>query len=112
LKKANALEKQPLILVLCCQMCRYLLNIKLNIKGHRRWIQFTPIDYWYVWSCTADFYAFDVGVYTHIGMYKCMYIKRCGVVDIASASGMRRPEFESRHGKRFLGKHSSAVVYT
>jgi hypothetical protein len=31
-------------------------------------------------------------------------------MDIASASGMRRPGFESRQGKRFLGKHRSAIV--
>jgi hypothetical protein len=36
---------------------------------------------------------------------------RRGAVDIASASGKRRPGFESRQGIRFLGKHSSAVVY-
>jgi hypothetical protein len=36
---------------------------------------------------------------------------RLGALDIASASGMRRPGFESRRGIRFLGKHSSAVVY-
>jgi hypothetical protein len=36
---------------------------------------------------------------------------RRGKVDIASASGTRRPGFESRQGIRFLGKHSSAVVY-
>jgi hypothetical protein len=36
---------------------------------------------------------------------------RRGAVDIASTSGMRRPEFESHQGIRFLGKHSSAVVY-
>jgi hypothetical protein len=36
---------------------------------------------------------------------------RRGAVDIASASRMRRPGFESRQGIRFLGKHSSAVVY-
>jgi hypothetical protein len=36
---------------------------------------------------------------------------RPGAVDIASASGTRRPEFESREGIRFLGNHSSAVVY-
>jgi hypothetical protein len=34
-----------------------------------------------------------------------------GVVDIASASGTGRPGFESLQGIRFLGKHSSAVVY-
>jgi hypothetical protein len=34
-----------------------------------------------------------------------------GAVDIAFASGTRRPVFESRQGIRFLGKHSSAVVY-
>jgi hypothetical protein len=32
---------------------------------------------------------------------------RRGAVDIASASGTRRPGFESRQGIRFLGKHSS-----
>jgi hypothetical protein len=32
-------------------------------------------------------------------------------VDIASASGTRRPGFESRQVLRFLGKHSSADVY-
>jgi hypothetical protein len=32
-------------------------------------------------------------------------------VDIESASGTRRPWFESHQGIRFLGKHSSAVVY-
>jgi hypothetical protein len=32
-------------------------------------------------------------------------------VDIASASGTRRPGFESRQGIRFLGKHTSAVVF-
>jgi hypothetical protein len=36
---------------------------------------------------------------------------RRGTVDIASASRTRRPGFESRHGIRFLGKHSGAVVY-
>jgi hypothetical protein len=36
---------------------------------------------------------------------------RRGAVDIATASGTRRPGFESRQGIRFLGKHSSAVVY-
>jgi hypothetical protein len=36
---------------------------------------------------------------------------RRGAMDIASASGMRRPGFESRQGIRFLGKHSNAVVY-
>jgi hypothetical protein len=36
---------------------------------------------------------------------------RRGAVDIASASGTRRPGFEYRQSKRFLGKHSSAVVY-
>jgi hypothetical protein len=35
--------------------------------------------------------------------------KRRGAVDIASASGSRRPGFESRQGIRFLGKQSSAV---
>jgi hypothetical protein len=33
-----------------------------------------------------------------------------GAVDIASASGTRRPGFEPLQGIRFLGKHSSAVV--
>jgi hypothetical protein len=37
--------------------------------------------------------------------------RRRGEVDIASASGTRRPGFESRQGIKFLGKHSSAVVY-
>jgi hypothetical protein len=32
-------------------------------------------------------------------------------VDIASASGTRRPGFESRQGIMFLGNHSSSVVY-
>jgi hypothetical protein len=32
-------------------------------------------------------------------------------VDIPSSSGTRRPGFKSRQGIRFLGKHSSAVVY-
>jgi hypothetical protein len=32
-------------------------------------------------------------------------------VDIASASGARRPGFKSRQGIMVLGKHSSAVVY-
>jgi hypothetical protein len=32
-------------------------------------------------------------------------------MDIASASGTRRPGFKSRQGLRFLGKHSSAVVF-
>jgi hypothetical protein len=36
---------------------------------------------------------------------------RRGAVDIASASRTRRPGFEFRRGIRFLGKHSSAVVY-
>jgi hypothetical protein len=36
---------------------------------------------------------------------------RRGAVNIASASGTRRPGFESHQGIRFLGKHSSAVVY-
>jgi hypothetical protein len=36
---------------------------------------------------------------------------RRGAVDIASASGTRRPMFESRQGIRFLMKHSSAVLY-
>jgi hypothetical protein len=36
---------------------------------------------------------------------------RRGAVDIAPASGTRRPGFESRQGIRFLGKHSSAVVF-
>jgi hypothetical protein len=36
---------------------------------------------------------------------------RRGAVDIASASGTRRPGFKSRQGMRFLEKHSSAVVY-
>jgi hypothetical protein len=36
---------------------------------------------------------------------------RRGAVDIASASGTRRPGFESRQGRMFLGKHGSAVVY-
>jgi hypothetical protein len=35
---------------------------------------------------------------------------RRGTVDIASASGTRRPGFESRLGIRFLGEHSSAVM--
>jgi hypothetical protein len=34
-----------------------------------------------------------------------------GAVDIASASGTRRPGFESHKGVRFLGKHSSVVVF-
>jgi hypothetical protein len=34
-----------------------------------------------------------------------------GAVDIASASGMRGPGFESRQGIGFLGKHCSAVVF-
>jgi hypothetical protein len=34
-----------------------------------------------------------------------------GAVDIASASGTRRPGFESPQGIRFLGKHRSAVVH-
>jgi hypothetical protein len=38
--------------------------------------------------------------------------RRRGAEDIASASRTRRPGFESRQGMRFLGKHSSAVVYT
>jgi hypothetical protein len=37
--------------------------------------------------------------------------RRRGAVDIASASGTRRPGFESRHGIRVLGKHSSVVMY-
>jgi hypothetical protein len=36
---------------------------------------------------------------------------RRGAVDIASASRTKRPGFEFRQGIRFLGKHSSAVVY-
>jgi hypothetical protein len=36
---------------------------------------------------------------------------RRGAVDIASASGTRRPGLESRQGIRFLWKHSIAVVY-
>jgi hypothetical protein len=36
---------------------------------------------------------------------------RRGTVDIASSTETRRPGFESRLGIRFLGKHSSAVVY-
>jgi hypothetical protein len=36
---------------------------------------------------------------------------RRGAVDIASASGTRRPGFESRQGIRFLGKHGNAVAY-
>jgi hypothetical protein len=36
---------------------------------------------------------------------------RRGAVDIPTASGARRPGFESRQGIRFLGKHSRAVVY-
>jgi hypothetical protein len=36
---------------------------------------------------------------------------RRGAVDIASASGKRRPGFESRQGIRSLGEYSSAVVY-
>jgi hypothetical protein len=32
---------------------------------------------------------------------------RRGAVDIAPASGTRRPGFKSRQGIRFLGKHSS-----
>jgi hypothetical protein len=32
-------------------------------------------------------------------------------VDIASASGTRRPGLESRQGIRFLGKHNSALEY-
>jgi hypothetical protein len=35
----------------------------------------------------------------------------CAAIDIASASGTRRPGFESRQGITFLGKHSSAVLY-
>jgi hypothetical protein len=34
-----------------------------------------------------------------------------GAVEIASASGTRRPEFKSRQGVWFLGKYSNAVVY-
>jgi hypothetical protein len=36
---------------------------------------------------------------------------RRGAVDIASASGTRRPGFESRQSIRFLGKPSIAAVY-
>jgi hypothetical protein len=36
---------------------------------------------------------------------------RRGTVDIAFASGTRRPGFESRQGIRILVKHSSTVVY-
>jgi hypothetical protein len=49
---------------------------------------------------------------------KCFIIKKNklmpwwrGSVDIVSSPGTGRPEFESRQGIRFLGKHSSAVVY-
>jgi hypothetical protein len=37
--------------------------------------------------------------------------RRRGAVDNASASGTRRPGFESRQGVRFQGKQSSPVVY-
>jgi hypothetical protein len=36
---------------------------------------------------------------------------RRGAMDITSASGTRRPGFESRQDIRFLGKHRNAVVY-
>jgi hypothetical protein len=43
---------------------------------------------------------------------KCLALaRRRGAVDIAAAPETRRPRFESRQAIRFLGKHSSAVVY-
>jgi hypothetical protein len=42
---------------------------------------------------------------------KYRYVTMLSAMDIASASGTRRPGFESPQDIRFLGKHLSAVVY-
>jgi hypothetical protein len=50
----------------------------------------------------------EVGAYAS---FKKTALWRRGAVGIASASGTRRHGFESCQGIRFLGKHSSAIVY-
>jgi hypothetical protein len=58
-----------------------------------------------IWTRCFSVVTYDIG-----SRYICKLLLvpwRRGAVDIASASGTRRPVFESRQGIRLLGKHSN-----